>query len=177
MQRVRQGIGKSREQDPRFGMGAGQMGGPVKRHDGLARAGGAGDAGWSGIVALDPLPLFGMQEDCPFLPREIEGALQFLDVGHHAEAALGIGMIERIRGGRRRCSDARFAARGKFQQGFGCLAGQVIGQATGGCLSVACANVVQPLGGHAVAQKFVVGQSGEEARLPGGAGLAISACT
>ena len=43
-------------------MGAGQMGGAVQRHDGLACAGGAGNAGWSGVVVLHPLALFGVQE-------------------------------------------------------------------------------------------------------------------
>ena len=76
-------------------MRARQMGGPVQRHDGLAGAGRTGDARRTGVVALDPLPLLGMQEDGPFLPGEIERALQFLDIRHHAEAALGIGMIER----------------------------------------------------------------------------------
>ena len=75
MKRVCQCVRKRREQHPRFGMGAGQMHGPMQRHDGLAGAGGAGDPGWSGVVALHPLALFGMQEDRPFLPREIEGAL------------------------------------------------------------------------------------------------------
>ena len=53
-----------------------------------------------------------MQEDRPFLPREIERALEFLDVGHHPEAALGVGVIERIRDGRRRFHRPRFAAGG-----------------------------------------------------------------
>ena len=31
---------------------------------------------------LDPLPLFGVQEDSPFVPREVQGAFEFLDVRH-----------------------------------------------------------------------------------------------
>src|ERR1019366_304826 len=102
-------------------MNAGKMSGPMQGHDGLARAGGAGDTGWSSVDALDPLALFGMQEDRPFLPREIERALELLDVGHHAEAALGIGMIERIRDRRDRLGYPRLAARGELQQSLGCF--------------------------------------------------------
>ena len=68
----------------------------VQCHDGLARARGSGDARRAGVVALHPLPLLRVQEDRPLLPREIEGALQLLDVGHYAEATLGVGMVERI---------------------------------------------------------------------------------
>ena len=37
-----------------------------------------------------------MKENRPFVPGVIERALQFLYVGHHAEAALGVGMREWI---------------------------------------------------------------------------------
>jgi HPt (histidine-containing phosphotransfer) domain-containing protein len=36
-----------------------------------------------------------MQEDRPFLPRKIEGALQFLDARHHPKATQRVGMLER----------------------------------------------------------------------------------
>ena len=161
MKRVRQRVGENGEEHPRFGMGAGQMHGAVQRHNGLARAGGAGDAGWPGVVALHPLALFGMQEDRPFLPREIEGALEFLDVRHHTEAALGVGMIKRIRDRRGRLSyprlatrglqNTRFATRSEFQEGFGRFSGQAVRQQQevvfGGL-----AHVVEPLSRHAVAQ-------------------------
>jgi hypothetical protein len=103
------------------------MHGAVKRHNGLAGARRARDAGWPGVIALDPLPLFGMQEDRPFLPREIEGALQFLHVGHHAETALGVGMLKGIGGGEHWLRHAGLAAGRKFQQGLGCLGWQMIG--------------------------------------------------
>jgi hypothetical protein len=35
-----------------------------------------------------------MQEDGPFLPREIERTLQFFDVRHHTEPAERVWMIE-----------------------------------------------------------------------------------
>jgi hypothetical protein len=69
-----------------------------------------------------------MQKDRPFLSREIKGALEFLDVGHHAEAPLRIGVVERISDRRGRLNDARLATRSKFQEGFGCFTGQAIRQ-------------------------------------------------
>ena len=61
------------------------------------------------LVALHPLSLFGVQEDRPFLPWKIEGALQLFHICHHAEAALRVGMFERtdIRFGRLRLTVRR----------------------------------------------------------------------
>ena len=50
------------------------------------------------VVAFHQLSLLGVQEDRPLVPRKIERALQLLDVRHHAEPALRIGMIEGIAG-------------------------------------------------------------------------------
>jgi hypothetical protein len=72
----------------------------VEGHDRLAGASGAANPRRPGEVTLHRLPLLGVQENGPLLPRKIEGTLEFLDVGHHAESALGIGMIEGIRNGR-----------------------------------------------------------------------------
>ena len=110
LQRIRQRVGESRQQDAGVGMRARQMGGTVQRHDGLACAGRTGDARRAGVVALHPLPLLGVQEDRPLLPREIESALQLLHIRHHAEAALRIGMIEGIRR-RGTAAEARAACR------------------------------------------------------------------
>ena len=56
-----------------------------------------------------------MEKNCPFFPGEIEGALQLFHIGHHTEAALGVGLIEGIR----RCNfglrHAGFAAYRQFQ--------------------------------------------------------------
>ena len=62
----------------------------------FSRAGGTGDTSRPVIVALDPLTLCGMKKDRPFVPREIEGALQLLHIVHHPETALRIGMRKRI---------------------------------------------------------------------------------
>lgn len=65
----------------------------MQRHDSLACARGTGNTGRPVIVALHPLPLLRVQEDRPLLPGVIEGVLQLLHIRHHAEAALGVGMI------------------------------------------------------------------------------------
>ena len=51
--------------------------------------------------------LVGMQEDGPFLPGEIERALQFVNICHHAETTQGVGMIEG------RCQDGGGASRSR----------------------------------------------------------------
>ena len=171
LQRIRQRVGEGRQQDAGVGMRARQMGGPVQRHDGLARARRAGDARRAGVVALHPLPLLGVQEDRPLLPREIEGALQLLDVRHHAEAALGVGMIEGIRRRHGGLRHARLAARRQFQQRLRCLGGQMVGQGQQRVLG-RLLDVVEPLGGHAVAEQFVVGHArrkGASSRQPASA--------
>ena len=38
-----------------------------------------------------------MQENGPFVPRIIECACQLLDIGHHAEAALRVGVLRKDR--------------------------------------------------------------------------------
>jgi hypothetical protein len=80
-QRIRQGVGERRQQHPASRDGARQVHGPVQGDDGLARAGRAGNARRAVVVALHPLPLRRVQEDRPLLPRELQGALQFLHVG------------------------------------------------------------------------------------------------
>ena len=52
----------------------------------------------------------------------VEGALQLLDVAHDAEAALGVGMIERIGHGGDRLGTLRLAAGRQFQQRLSSLA-------------------------------------------------------
>ena len=162
LQRIRQRVGEGRQQDAGVGMRARQMGGPVQRHDGLACARRTGDARRPGVVALHPLPLLGVQEDRPLLPREIEGALQLLDVRHHAEAALGIGMIERIRRRHGGLRHARLATGRQFQQRLRRLGGQMVGQGQQRVLG-RLPDIGEPLGGHAVAEQFVIGRLGENA--------------
>ena len=51
---------------------------------------------WTAVIALDQSTLRRVKENRPFVPGIVERALQFLYVGHHAEAALRVGMRERI---------------------------------------------------------------------------------
>ena len=59
-----------------------------------------------------------MEKNRPLFPGIIEGALQLFHIGHHAEAALRIGVIEGIR----RCNcglgHVGFAALRQFQERF-----------------------------------------------------------
>ena len=72
LERSREGLREGGQQDAGVGVLAGEGDGAVEGDDGLTRAGGAGYAGWSVIVALDQLALRGVEEDGPFDPRVIE---------------------------------------------------------------------------------------------------------
>ena len=48
-----------------------------------------------GVAPFHPLALLWVQKDRPFVPRKIQGALQFFDVFHHPETSLRVGVIER----------------------------------------------------------------------------------
>jgi len=136
----------------------------MQRHDGLAGAGGARNPSRPAVAALDELALGRMQENRPFLPGEVEGTFKFLDIGQHAEAALGIGMREGIGldwGGRRQC---RSRAGGEIEQRLGRLLRQVGGEAEQGVLG-GLAHVGQPFRRHAIAQQRFVGHVGEQWRL------------
>ena len=178
LQGIGQRVGEGRQQDSRVRIRARQMCGPVQRHDGLARARRAGNARRAGIVSLDQLPLLGVQEDRPLLPGKVERALQLLDIRHHAEPALGIGMSERICRCHRGLRHTRLAARRQFQQRLRSLGRQMVGQSKQRVLSCLL-DVVEPLGGHAVAEQFVVGHFGENALFSadGCGAAAISVCT
>ena len=117
----------------------------------LPRAGGAGNSRRAGVIAFHPLPLLGMEKNSPFFPGKIERALQFLYIGHHAEAALRIRMIEGIRRCRRGLRHAGFAAGCQLQKRFRCFGGTMISQNQQRVLSCFF-HVVEPLGRHAVAE-------------------------
>ncbi|KFB73003.1 MAG: hypothetical protein AW09_001778 [Candidatus Accumulibacter phosphatis] len=70
-------------------------------------------------------------------------------------------MVEGVGGYRRCCRHPRFAARRQFQQGLGRLGRQVVGQGQQRVLG-RVPDVVQPLGGHAVGQQFLVAATGEQ---------------
>ena len=87
--------------------------------------------------------------------------LQFLDVGHHAETALGVGMVERVRRSHGRLRHARATARCQFQQRFPRFSGQMVRQGEK-CFLAGRANIVNPLGRHAIPQQVVVGKLRKE---------------
>ena len=95
-QRAREGVAEGREQHSRIGIGPREVRGSVQRDHRLAGAGRAGDARRAVEVPLDDRLLCGVQEDRPPLPRIVERAGQLFHVRHHAEAALRVGMLERV---------------------------------------------------------------------------------
>ena len=101
---------------------------PVEGHDGLAGARRPRDAGGAVVVALDELPLGRMQKDRPLLPGIVEGPLERLDVGHHPEAPLRVGVREGIRVGAGRGGHDGGAPGGELQQRLGRLGRQVVGE-------------------------------------------------
>ena len=126
-QGIRQGIGKGAKQHPGIGVSTGQKDSPVQGHDSLASAGRTRHPCGSAIVSFHDLALRRMEKDSPFLPGIGEGAFQFVDIMHHPEAALGIGVIERISTHGRGWRDLRLATSGEFQQGLSGLTRQVVG--------------------------------------------------
>src|SRR5689334_3180748 len=111
----------------------------MQRNDGFSRARGTCYPGWTTVIALNQTALRWMKEYRPFVPGVVEGALKLFDVGHQAEAALGVGMPEWID---RRDLFATFSwtqlagepyrfglgpgAGGQIEQRFSGLTGQVI---------------------------------------------------
>jgi hypothetical protein len=94
--------------------------------DGLARARRTRHAPWAAVVPFNQNALRRMKENRPLVPGVVERALQFLDIGHHAETALGVGMRERISSNSRRLGDLWRDTGGQIQQRFGGLGRQVI---------------------------------------------------
>ncbi len=161
VQSIRQRVGKRGEQHPGIGMTACQKHGPVQRHDGLAGARRPRYPRRAAVVALDPLALLGMQKDRPFLPRIVQGGLQFGQVAHDTEAALGIRVVKRVSSGLHLGGFARLAAGGQFQQCLGSLGGQVVGQGQQAVFGSGF-DILQPLNGYAVAQQFNVRPTGKQ---------------
>ena len=164
MQSICQRIREGGEQYPGVRIGTRQKDGAMESNNGLARASGARDARRAVISPFNPLPLFGMQKDHPLFPRKFERPHQLFDVAHHAEAALGIGMLKGIGGGGDRLWNARFTTGGQFQQRLGGLSRQIIGQGEQGVFG-RLPDIEQPFDRHAIAQqRFIIG-FGKEGRL------------
>jgi len=128
-QRARERVGESCQKDARFGIAASQVRCAVERDDGLPSPCRARNTCWSAEAALDQFPLRGVEEDRPPLPRILERARQLVHVGHDAEPALRVWVLERIgRRGRRlrllRCTPGR-----QLEQCLGGLGGQVLREA------------------------------------------------
>ena len=119
--------------------------------DGLAGAGGAGDASRSVEVAFDKGALGGVEEDRPGFPGRVEGGLEFVAALEEAETALRVGVQKRIRGGfgGDRCGKN---ADGEVEEGFGGLGGEVFGEVEEGVL-VGGAGVGEPVGRNAAGEE------------------------
>src|ERR1700732_2496129 len=92
-----EGIRKSSEKQPAIWIGPDKMSSAVQGHDGFSSAGRPRHPGRSGIVAFDQVALFRGQEDCPFLPGKVERSFQLVNIGHHTETPLCVGVFERAR--------------------------------------------------------------------------------
>ena len=77
-------------------MRTGQKHRAVKCHDSLPSTSRAGNARGAAGGLFDKLTLFGMEKDRPFIPGKLQRAFEFFDVGHHAEASLGVWVVEWI---------------------------------------------------------------------------------
>src|SRR5580693_10800710 len=93
---IRQRVGKRRKQHPGIWMCPSQENRAMQCNDGLARTCRTRHPRWAAEVALNQSTLCWMKENRPFVPWVVERALQFLYVYHYAEAALSVGMRERI---------------------------------------------------------------------------------
>jgi len=92
----------------------------------FARTRRARDASRPAEAALDQRPLRRVQEDCPPLPWILERARQLIDVGHDAEAALRVWVLERISRRGRRLRLLRCTAGRQLEQCLRRLGGQVV---------------------------------------------------
>ena len=106
-----------------------------------------------------------MQEDRPFLPWVFEGSLQILLVGHHPEAALRVGMGERVRVGAYAGRRFRLGAGGKCHQSLRGLRRKVIGHVQDRILVAHLFDIFQPFGRNPVFQQLVVSHPREHRRF------------
>ena len=154
LQRVGQRVGERRQQHPRIRVA--RAPGTTARCSAtivLPVPAEPGDARRAGIVALDPLRAApGCRKTVHFSHGKFERALQLLDIGHHAEAPLRVGMVERVRRRRPAHGTRGVAARRELQQRLGGLGRQVIGQVEQRVLG-GLTHVGQPLRRHAVAEQ------------------------
>ncbi len=127
---------------------------------GLAGAGRSGHARRAVEGALHHGALGGVEEDRPFLPGCVQGGLQLDQVLDGAEAALRVGMGERVD---RRCHGLRFrqvAGGGIFQRRFRRLGRQVRREVKEAVFR-RCLDRRQPVIGHADREQVVCGELGE----------------
>ena len=127
-QHARERVAERREQHARLRVRAREVDGAMQRDHRLAGAGRAGDARRASILAIHELLLRGVQEHRPLLPRVVEGSLQRVRVLHDAEAALRVGMGERVGLLVGVNWYARGAARRQLKQCFGGLRREVLGE-------------------------------------------------
>lgn len=70
----------------------------MQRDNRLAGTGGTGHARGAGKRSLYPITLRRMQKDRPLVPRCVQRRTQLFHIGHQTEAALRIGVLERVSG-------------------------------------------------------------------------------
>jgi len=162
---VGEDFGECGEKDSGIGLGTGEEDGAMERDDSFAGAGGTGDAGRAVVIAFDEGALGGVEEDGPLVPREFEGALQFLHVAHETEPALGVGVGEGV-GGNGGDRYNRGNTRSQAEQGFGSLGREVSGQIEERVFG-GLADFGEPFGRDAVAQDLGVRHMDEQGCFEG----------
>jgi hypothetical protein len=164
LERVGEGLRERGQQHPRPRIPTRQHHRAVKRDDRLAGAGRARDARRAGVVAIDHAALRRVQKDRPFVPRVFEGAFQLLDIGQDTEAALRVGVAERIGLDRRRRWNLRRSAGRQVQQRLARFLRQVIGEVEQGVLGRA-AHFTDSFGRHPIGEEHSIRDIGKERRL------------
>ena len=159
--------GEGGEQDTAGRILTGEVDGAMQGDDGLTRARRASDAGRAGELTLHPLPLGGMEKDRPLVPGRLQGAGQFLHVGHDPKAPLGIGMGKGIAPGHHGGAGWRGTPGRQLEQGLRRLSGQMTGQIEE-AVFIGLTDIRQPVGGDAIVQQVVVRPGGEQAGLGDG---------
>ena len=165
-QRVRQRLREGRQQHAglRVSPGQGRPPDAMPRSSCRCRPT-AADPGGSVVVALDEPPLRRMQEDRPFIPRVIERAFQFLDVGQHAEPALRVGMGERDRPRAARVpASPGVVPVARFNSASAASCGRCSAMSNS-VSSLASPDLVEPFGRHAITEQRIVVDPGEQQRL------------
>lgn len=127
-QSIGQRVRKRGKQNARIFVLMCQMHSPVQGNHGLARTSRSRHTCRTVVMTLNQLTLCRMEEYRPLVPRVFQGADQFVHIGHDAESALRVWVLEWVRPLGCHFRQGRRAACRQFKQGFGRLTRQVVGQ-------------------------------------------------